>query len=111
VAQVTEKVLADIDQTIVMVSQVDSICATCAKLVNEVCEACLNDDSLMRDYNDCLDARLFDRMELREGQAITVRDFLQIVNNDLDGIVALFTRGDRAERLVMTRQGLEKLEI
>jgi hypothetical protein len=104
-------VLADIDQTIVMVSQVDSICETCSKLQGGICRAELGGDLLMREYNDPLDAALFSRLNLAEGQRITVREFLQLVDNDLEGIVGLFTRGDGTARLEATARAMETLGI
>ena len=113
VAEVTEKVLSNIDQVIILVSQVDSICETCSKLENQICEARINENLLMREYNDDLDSRLFDRMKLEEGQRISIRDFLLLVKKDLNNIVDLFTspNNNPAIRLEGTRLALKKLHI
>jgi hypothetical protein len=111
VAEVTEKVLFNIDQDIILVSQVDSICETCSKLEKQICVARISDNLLMREYNDNLDTCLFRRMKLEEGQRISIRDFLVLVKNDLDNIVALFTspNNNPAIRLNSTRNALKKL--
>jgi hypothetical protein len=111
VAQVSRQVLSDIDQDITVVHQVDSICEPCAKLVNGICQTQLGDELLMRDYNDPLDAGLFELLELVEGQQLSVRDFLQRVQGRLDAVVQLFTRGDRELRRTRTRNALKMLRI
>jgi len=111
VADVTRRVLADIDQVAVMTAGVDAICTTCSKLVEQTCTARLGDNLLMREYNDDLDARLFQRLHLDEGQPISIRACLRRVNEDLPGIVALFTRGDTAQRLTATERALQTLGV
>jgi hypothetical protein len=88
--EVTNDVLSDIDQKIRLVSRVDSICVTCSKLRENICFAKINDDLLMRDYNDNLDDKLFDVMKLSPESEITVRSFLEIVNINISSIVAQF---------------------
>lgn len=111
VPEVTERVLADIDQEAIMVSQVDSICATCSMLQGGICQARLGEELLMREYNDPLDASLFAYLGLQEGQRITIRDFLRLVNRDVHGVVDLFSRGDAAARLQATERALDDLGI
>ena len=111
-AEVTKIVLSDIDQEIVLVPAVDSICQPCAKLHDGLCVARINDKLLMRTYNDRLDARLFERIALQEGQSITVRAFMAIVEDDLEGIVSLFDApaNNYAVRLRGTRKALENIQ-
>ncbi len=111
-ADVTRAVLADFDQEIILVSGVDSICRPCAKLQDGLCVARINDKLLMRTYNDGLDARLFKRIKLQEGQLITVRAFMAIVQDDLEGIVGLFDApaNNYAVRLRGTRKALENIQ-
>lgn len=111
--EVTNEVLSDIDQTIILVSRVDSICITCSKLKDNICLAKINDDLLMRDYNDNLDDKLFNVMKLSPESELTARAFLEIVNRNLSSIIAQFS--SLSNKLEVRRAGtvraLKKLKI
>jgi hypothetical protein len=81
---VTQKILADINQTIEFVMGVDAICETCTQLRNEICQAEINKNLLMRDYNDRIDRALFDALDIESGSQIRVRDFLKLVSDNLN---------------------------
>ena len=89
--EVTDVVLSNIDKKVRLVSRVDSICITCSKLRDNICYAKINDDLLMRDYNDNLDDKLFNVMKLSPESELTVRAFLEIVNRNLSSIIAQFS--------------------
>jgi len=89
--KVADDILSDIDQTIRLVANVDSICITCSKLKNNICLAEINNELLMRDYNDKLDSSLFDVMKLSPNTEIKVRSFLKIVNNNISSVLSQFT--------------------
>lgn len=89
--EIANDLLSDIDQNIRLVSRVDSICLTCSMLKENICSARLNDDLLMRDYNDDLDDKLFDVMEITPESNIVVRDFLKIIDNNITTVLAKFS--------------------
>ena len=111
--EVTDVVLSNIDKKVRLVSRVDSICITCSKLKDNICFAKINDDLLMRDYNDNLDDKLFNVMKLSPESEITVRAFLEIVNRNLSSIIAQFS--SPSNKLKVRRAGtvaaLKKLKI
>ena len=80
--EVADNVLSRIDQNISLVSGVDSVCISCSKLQDGICTAKIDDDLMMRDYNDSLDDKLFRAMRIPQGSEMTVRSFLEIVNNN-----------------------------
>ena len=80
---VTQEILGGINQKVEFVMGVDAICETCSQLKGEICEAKINRDLLMRDYNDRIDRELFEALQLEPGSQLVVREFLQLVGNDL----------------------------
>ena len=81
---VTQKILTDINQPVVFVMGVDAICETCSQLQNDICQAEINRDVLMRDYNDRIDRALFEALQLAPGSQLRVREFLQLVSDNLN---------------------------
>lgn len=98
---ITQEILADIDQKVEFVMGVDAICETCSQLRGEICEAKISRDLLMRDYNDRIDRELFDALQLKPGSQLAVREFLQLVGNDL-GVLNIF---DPALQNTLREQG------
>jgi hypothetical protein len=68
---------------------VDSICKTCSKLNGQICEAQINNELLMRDYNDHLDQALFSALKIAPGDTLPVIEFLRRINNKIE-ILDLF---------------------
>ena len=64
-------------------------------------------------YNDVLDCRLLDLLEIRIDSIMTVREYLEIVNKQVPGIEKMCThpKEDEGERLAGLTEGLIKLEI
>jgi hypothetical protein len=83
-ACVSQSILSNINQKVEFVSGVDSICKTCSKLNGHICEARINNELLMRDYNDRLDHALFSALNITPGTKLSVIEFLQIINNNID---------------------------
>ena len=97
--EITNDILSDINQNIRLVSRVDSICVTCSKLENSICKARINDDLLMREYNDDLDDNLFDIMDISPGSELSVRNFLEIVENRMSSILTQFSSPNNSPKV------------
>lgn len=104
VKSVSDLVFSDIHQVVVLVMGVDSICQTCRKLNDGICEANINEDLLMRDYNDPLDERLFSSLEIRPGDRLTVYAFLKLVSERMF-VLELFNSPSNKKHV--RRQGTE----
>lgn len=94
VPEITNRVFSNIDQVIQMVPRVDSICVTCRMLDNNICQAKIRDNLLMREYNDNLDDKLFKVMNLTPYQEISIAQFIRITKDNLDIILGCFTSPD-----------------
>jgi hypothetical protein len=88
-ASVTQSILSNIDQKVEFVIGADSICKTCSKLNGQICEAQINNELLMRDYNDHLDQELFSALKIVPGDTLPVIELLRRINNKIE-ILDLF---------------------
>ena len=111
-ASVTHSILSDIDQKVEFVMGVDSICKTCSKLNGYICEARINDELLMRDYNDRLDQALFSALNISPGTRLPVKEFLLTVKNNIE-VLDLFNSpsNDPIARKHGTESAFDKLGI
>ena len=73
----------------------------------------LNPPKLKQEYNDNLDNRLFEYLSFSINSVMTMREYLEIVNNRVPGIEQICTHSkeDPELRLKGLRQGLIKLGI
>ena len=114
---VTNKILGDIDQPLVLVVGADDICIPCTKLnADSICVDVLpqcDDKPSKQKYNDTLDQKVLNYLNLKEGTQLTVREYLNCVNDKLDGIEKICThpKEDESYRLAGLTMGLEKLGI
>jgi hypothetical protein len=111
---VAETVLANIEVRIRFVTGADDICAPCRNLKSGRCVdvlAQLDPPLSKQDYNDGLDRRLFAYFGMTEGQVLTFREYLAIVQGHLDGIERICThpKEDPDRRLANLTRGLAKL--
>jgi len=83
-AIVSQSILSDINQNVEFVMGVDSICKTCSKLNGDICEATINNELLMCDYNDRLDIALFSALNIVPGDSLPVIEFLRLINKNID---------------------------
>lgn len=81
---VTQKILADTNRIVVFVMGVDAICETCSQLQNDICQAEISRDLLMRDYNNRIDRELFEALQLAPGSQLQIGEFLQLVSDNLN---------------------------
>lgn len=111
-AEVTDDILADINQEVEFLIGVDSICATCSKLENGTCTAAINDQLMMQVYNDGLDAKLFSALKMKPGVRMPVAAFLRMVNDHME-ILDLFDSPDNdpVKRLRGVKKALVRLGI
>ncbi|MFY9152495.1 MAG: DUF1284 domain-containing protein [Prolixibacteraceae bacterium] len=114
---VTNKIIEDIDQLLVLVVGADDICLPCTKLnVNALCTDVLSqcdDKPSKQKYNDTLDQKVLNYLNLKDGAQLTVREYLNCVNVNLDGIEKICThpKEDENYRLKGLVMGLKKLGI
>lgn len=87
---VTHSILLNINQEVEFVLGLDSICKTCSKLNGDICEARINNELLMRDYNDHLDQALFSSLNILPGDKLPVIDFLRMVKENIE-VLDFFT--------------------
>ena len=104
VESVSDMIFSDIHQEVEMVMGVDSICETCNRLNDGICEAHINEDLLMRNYNDPLDEKLFSSLEIRPGDKLSVYEFLKIVSDRMF-VLDLFNSPTNKKRV--RRKGTE----
>ena len=111
-AIVTQTILSNINQKVEFVMGVDSICEKCTKLNGHICEARINNELLMRDYNDRIDHALFSALNLAPGKSLTVIEFLRKINNNIE-VLNLFSSpsNDPVSRKHGTKSAFEKLGI
>jgi len=88
-ATVSQSILSNIDKKVEFVMGADSICKTCSKLQRHICEAKINNEILMRDYNDRLDKALFSALKIKPGETLPVIEFLRRIHNNIE-ILELF---------------------
>ena len=81
---VTQNILSNINQEVEFVMGVDSICETCSKLNDQICEAQISNELLMRDYNDRIDQGLFSALNIAPGDKLPVIEFLRKINNNIE---------------------------
>ena len=114
---VTGKIIEDIDQPLLLVVGADDICLPCSKLnTDSICidvlSQCDNKPS-KQNYNDALDLRVLSYLNLKEGLQLTIREYLNCVNEKLDGIekICAHPKEDESYRLEGLKKGLRKLGI
>jgi hypothetical protein len=114
---ITNKILGDIDQPLVLVVGADDICIPCTKLnADSICVDVLpqcDDKPSKQKYNDSLDQKVLVYLDLGEGAQLTVREYLMCVNSKLNGIEKICThpKEDERYRLEGLFVGLKKLGI
>jgi len=114
---VTNIILGDIDQSLVLVVGVDDICIPCTKLnADGICIDILpqcDDKPSKQKYNDSLDQKILVYLNLSDGAQLTAREYLMCVNSKLDGIEKICTHPKEEERyrLEGLSLGLKKLGI
>jgi len=114
---ITNKILGNIDQPLVLVVGADDICIPCTKLnADGICIDILpqcDDKPSKQKYNDALDQKVLGYLNLSDGAQLTVREYLMCVNSKLDGIEKICThpKEDERYRLEGLSLGLKKLGI
>lgn len=111
-SNVTSTVLSDPEHEIEFVLNVDSICETCSKLNAHICEAKINEQLLMRDYNDRLDIDLFRELDILPNTKMSLVDFAVKVSKNLS-VLCLFTspNEDSSLRRKGTLSALQRLGV
>jgi hypothetical protein len=114
---VTNKIIENIDQPLVLVVGADDICIPCTKLNTDgICVDVLpqcDDKPSKQKYNDSLDQKVLNYLNLKEETQLTVREYLNCVNGKLNGIEKICThpKEDERYRLEGLSMGLKKLGI
>ena len=113
---VAHSILSDLELDVEFVIGADDICRPCKHLQPDgLCNDFLQRDPpvLKQDYNDDLDKRLFQYLDLTSARVMTIRKYLEIVAKNLSGIVKICTHPgeDQKARLNGLRQGLAKLGV
>lgn len=114
---VAPKMLSDLDQKVKLVIGADDICVGCKHLMPDgKCSDVLpqlTPSPSKQAYNDVLDSRLFDLFELEVGTVLTVRQYLEMVNDEVPGIEEICThpKEDKKKRLRGLINGLIKTGI
>ena len=114
---VARKILSDVDTKEQLVVGADAVCQGCKHLLpNGQCSdvlAQLNPSPSKQAANDVLDCRLLDYLNIKLNTVMTVREYLQIVNDNVPGIESICThpKEDPQKRLYRLTQGLIKLGI
>lgn len=114
---VATQVLDDLSLEIEFVLAADEICYPCRHLQpNGICDDILSqlDEPMSKQvYNDELDGKLFPYLNIEPGTRLTLRQFLERVNQHLPGIEQLCTHpGEQEEdRRRGLRDGLSRLGI
>jgi hypothetical protein len=114
---VAPRLLSDLDQKIKLVLKADGICEGCKHLLpGGICRDVLAQLTLSpskQAYNDVLDSRLFDDLEIGPNTEITTRKYLIAVNKKVPGLEKICThpKEDQQERLNGLISGLIKLGI
>jgi hypothetical protein len=114
---VAAQVLADLTIEVEFVLAADDICTPCCHLQpGDVCDDVLSqltEPVSKQAYNDGLDSRLFPYLGMQPGTRLTVRAFLERVQQHIPGIEQICAHpGEKqADRLQGLRQGLERLGV
>ena len=114
---VAKAVLSDQEIKVEFIVGADEICKPCKYLRPDgICADSLRQISppmSKQEYNDNIDNRLFLYLGLAPGAVMTVREFLEIVNEKVPGIekVCTHTFNDQKSRLEGLTKGLIKLGI
>ncbi len=109
-----EIVLNDLDIPIEFIIAADFICAPCVHLVDGVCDDVVDFFDPPRskhEYNNFVDRRLFAHLQMQEGDALTVREFLQVVCRRFAGLPEICAHPGCPveERQANLRAGLQRL--
>lgn len=114
---VAGKILSDVDIKAQLVVGADAVCQGCKHLLpNGLCSdvlAQLDPSPSKQAYNDVLDCRLLDYLNIKRDAVMTVREYLEIVNSKVPGVerICAHPKEDQQERLHSLKQGLIKLGI
>ena len=114
---ITFEIINNPDQPLKLVVGADDICTPCAKLnADLICMDILpqcDDKPSKQTYNDALDLKVLQFLDLKESSQLTVRQYLQIVHTKLEGIEKVCThpKEDENYRLEGLQKGLQKLGI
>ena len=114
---ITLEIINNPDQPLKLVIGADDICTPCTKLdADLICMDVLpqcDDKPSKQIYNDALDHKVLQFLNLKEGMELTIRQYLQIVNSKLEGIEKVCThpKEDENYRLEGLQKGLQKLGI
>lgn len=114
---VAPKLLSNLELNIELVLGADDICTGCMHLLPDgLCKdvlAQLKPSPSKQAYNDVLDSRLFDLLEIDPNSKMTTRRYLELVNDRTPGIEKICThpKEDSEERLAGLIQGLIKMGI
>jgi hypothetical protein len=114
---VAPRLLSDLDAQVKLVLGAYNICAGCKHLMpGGQCQdvlSQLNPSPSKQAYNDVLDCRLFDYLSIKVNSVMTIRKYLEIVNERVPGIEEICThpKESRQERLQGLVNGLAKLGV
>jgi len=114
---VAQAVLASIDRKVRFVVGADDICKPCKHLqANGQCDDMVNSLSPpmpKQQYNDQLDRRLLEHLDIRDGSVMTVRRYLEIVDKKVPGLekICSHPKEDEKQRLNGLVQGLKTLGV
>ncbi|MBN1894594.1 DUF1284 domain-containing protein [bacterium] len=114
---VAQRLLFDLDMEIRLALGADAVCEGCKHLDPDGrCRdvlAQLHPSPSKQAYNDVLDCRLLDLLEIEPDSVMTVRQFLEKVNEKVPGIESICThpKENREERLEGLVKGLIRLGI
>ncbi|MFH0756841.1 MAG: DUF1284 domain-containing protein [Bacteroidota bacterium] len=114
---VATRLLSDPDLNIRFVLEADDICTGCMHLLPDgKCKdvlAQLTPSPSKQAYNDVLDCRLFDLLNISPGCIMTTRSYLALIHEKIPGIEKICThpKEDSEERLAGLKQGLITLGI
>jgi len=114
---VSEHVLKDRDVLLEMELGADDICAPCKHNINGLCEDTIDTSfrpeapSSKREWNLIIDKRWCKRLNLKQGDRLTAREFCQRLRDNSDDITDIYreTPAERtAERLRQLKIGIDK---
>jgi len=114
---VAPEILSNLELNIMLVLETDDLCTGCRHILPEgKCDdvlAQLKSSPSKQAYNDVLDCRLLDYLQLDQNCILTTRQYLELINEKTPGIEKICTHPneDPAERLAALINGLVKLGI
>ncbi len=114
---VAPKLLSNLELMVKLVLGADDICVACKHLLSDgKCKDVLSQltpSPSKQAYNDVLDCRIFDHLEIEVDSVLTIRKYLELVNEKVPGIEKICThpKRDEKERLTGLIDGLLKLGI